>query len=101
SMYACFADRRVYDYLAGHPLAHDASHVLLLAVGYLYWQPIIGRDPSRWRLSHRSRMVSMLGVTAAECLLGVVMITFARPLDPVSSLSDTHRAGLTFLVLSF
>lgn len=34
SMSACFLDRRVYDYLLNHPLAHDASHVGLLVIGY-------------------------------------------------------------------
>ena len=100
SMYACFADRTVYTYLSDHPLVHDASHLLLLVVGLLYWQPLIGGDPSRWRLSPRARTVSMVAGTASECVLGVIMMDFHRPLDPVSSLGGTHLAGLTFLLLA-
>jgi cytochrome c oxidase assembly factor CtaG len=100
SMSACFLDRRLYDYLLDHPLAHDASHVGLLVVGYLYWQPLIGGDPSRWRLSHRGRMTSVVTGTVVEGALGMAIMTFRQPLDPINTLRDTHAAGAFFLVVA-
>lgn len=100
AMYVCFLDRRIYDYLLIHPLAHDGSHVLLVAIGYLYWQALIGGDPSRRRLSHRTRTASTVIGTASECVLGVAIMTFRRPLDPINTLSDTHAAGVAFVVLA-
>ncbi len=38
-----------------HPVAHDLEHVLYLVVGYLYFLPLIGREPIRWRLSFTTR----------------------------------------------
>ena len=100
AMYACFLDRRLYDFLLEHPLAHDAGHVGLLIIGYLYWQPLMGGDPTRWRLSHRARMTSTLSGTVVECVLGVAIMTFRQPLSPLDTLADTHMAGTFFLILA-
>lgn len=100
SMSACFLDRRLYDYLLNHPLAHDGSHVGLLVIGYLYWQPLVGGDPSRWRLSHRACMTSTMTGTVVEGALGIAMMTFRQPLDPVNTLSDTHAAGAFFVIIA-
>jgi cytochrome c oxidase assembly factor CtaG len=100
SMYVCFLDRRFYDFLLIHPLAHDGSHLVLLAIGYLYWQALLGGDPSRRRLSHRTRRASTLIGTAFECVLGVAIMTFRRPLDPINTLSDTHAAGAAFVAFA-
>jgi cytochrome c oxidase assembly factor CtaG len=100
AMYACFLDRRVYHFLLIHPLAHDGSHVLLVMIGYLYWQPLIGGDPTRRRLAHRARMTSTLTGTTAECILGVAIVSFRRPFDPINTLGDTHAAGAALVVLA-
>jgi putative copper resistance protein D len=100
TMSACFLDRRLYDYLLNHPLAHDASHVGLLVIGYLYWQPLIGADPSRWRLSHRARMTSAVTGTGVEGALGIAMMTFRQPLDPINTVGDTHAAGAFFVIVA-
>lgn len=100
AMYACFLDRHLYDYLLSHPLAHDASHFGLLVIGYLYWQPLIGGDPTRHRLAHRTRRASALGGTVAEVALGIAIITFSQPLDRINTLADTHAAGTVFLILA-
>jgi cytochrome c oxidase assembly factor CtaG len=100
AMAGCFLDRRVYSYLLSHPLAHDASHFGLLVIGYLYWQPLIGGEPSRWRLSHQARMASALAGTGVEAALGIAMMTFSQPLSPINTLGDTHAGGTVFLVLA-
>lgn len=100
AMYACFLDRRLYHYLLDHPLPHDGTHVLLVVIGYLYWQPLVGGDPSRWRMSHRAKAGSALSGTAVECLLAIAIINFRRPLDPINTLADTHMAGLFFLIIT-
>jgi len=39
---------------------HDAKHVLFLVVGYLFFLPILGREPIRWRLSYPVRFVILV-----------------------------------------
>lgn len=36
---------------------HSLEHLLYLAAGVLFWWPVIGADPSRWRLGPIARMV--------------------------------------------
>jgi putative copper resistance protein D len=84
SMYACFLDRDLYRYLLAHPLAHDLSHAVLLIIGCLYWQPLVGGDPSRWRLSHRACVLSTGTGALSELLLGVAVVASYGPLTPVA-----------------
>ena len=100
AMYACFLDRRLYHFVLDHPLAHDGSHMLLVAIGYLYWQPLVGGDPSRWRLSQRAKAMSALSGTLVECLLGIAIVTFRQPFDSVNTLADTHMAGVFFVIMA-
>jgi putative membrane protein len=37
-------------------LLHSLEHLLYLAAGLLFWWPVIGADPSRWRLGSIARM---------------------------------------------
>jgi cytochrome c oxidase assembly factor CtaG len=38
------------------PLTHDLEHVAYLAVGLLFWWPVVGLDPSPHRMSHPARI---------------------------------------------
>jgi cytochrome c oxidase assembly factor CtaG len=98
AMYACFAERGVYDYLVAHQLAHDASHVGFFLVGYLYWQPIIGSDATRWRLPVPARIGSIFLGMPFEAFLGISVSDYRAPIDPVNTLANTHTAGDTFWV---
>jgi len=35
---------------------HQAEHVLYLVVGYLYFLPLIGKEPIRWKVSYPLRL---------------------------------------------
>lgn len=96
SMYACFEDKGIYDYLVAHQLAHDASHLAFLVFGFLYWQPIVGTDPTRWRLPLPVRAGSVFLGMPFEAFLGISMSEFATPIDPINTLTNTHVAGDTF-----
>src|SRR5581483_7521412 len=39
------------DTVISNDVAHDTEHVLYLVVGYLFFLPIVGREPIRWRLA--------------------------------------------------
>ncbi len=90
----------LYPYSIAHPLFHDATHVWFFSVGYLYWQPIVGLDPARWRLSHPMRIGSLFLGMPFEAFLGIGITQLPHPLDKINSLAATHNAGDTFWILS-
>ncbi len=83
---------------------HDAEHALYLIVGYLYFLPIIGSEPIRWRLSVLGRYLLLLVTMPVDTLVGVVLMLAPRELFPAyaragrtwgpSLLTDLHQGGL-------
>ncbi len=100
SMYTFFLDRGLYHYSIDHVLFHDATHLFMISVGFLYWQPVIGADPTRWRLSHPARLLSVFTGMPFEAFLGISVYMSKTPLDPVNTLANTHAGGQTFWILS-
>ncbi|HET9076744.1 MAG TPA: cytochrome c oxidase assembly protein [Acidimicrobiales bacterium] len=98
TMWVMLVDRPAYDYLIADQPAHRASHVLLLAVGLLYWTPLVAPDTARHRLSHPARVVLLLLSMPLEALPGVFMRFRSTPIDAINSLADTRTAGELFLV---
>jgi putative copper resistance protein D len=96
SMYAYFQNRGLYDYSINHRLFHDATHLAFFAVGYLYWQPIVGSDPTRWRLPIPARAGSIFLGMPFEAFLGISVSEMTTPIDPLNTLANTHAAGETF-----
>lgn len=90
----------IYQYSVVHPLFHDASHLWFIGVGYLYWQPLIGLDPARWRWSYPARAGSLFVGMPFEAFLGIGIAGMPRPLAPVNTLANTHTGGDTFWILS-
>jgi putative copper resistance protein D len=84
-------------------LAHDGEHALYLVAGYLFFLPLIGNEPIRWRLSHPTRMLFLLLAMPVDTFTGVVLnqthhVPFsayaaaARSWGP-SALTDIHAGG--------
>jgi putative copper resistance protein D len=84
-------------------LAHNAEHVLFLVVGYLFFLPILGREPIRWRLSYPVRFVILVLVMPVDTFTGLMLGygsagTPGVPSGPQPSwapppLSDLHSGG--------
>ena len=77
-----------------HPWLHDLSHLHFLVAGCLFWWLIVGRDPSRWRLSHPVRLgILALGIPV-NAVLGLALTGARVSVAPrFHSLVDTHRGG--------
>ena len=99
TMYAYFMTG-LYAYSISHPLFHDATHLWFFAVGYLFWHPIVGLDPARWRWPHPVRMASLFLGMPFEAFLGIGIAQLPRPLDQINTLAATHSAGDTFWIVS-
>jgi cytochrome c oxidase assembly factor CtaG len=52
---------------------HDAEHALYLVVGYLYFLPLLGREPVRWRVSYPVRLFLLFIAMPVDAYTGVVL----------------------------
>jgi cytochrome c oxidase assembly factor CtaG len=83
---------------------HDAEHAFYLVAGYLYFLPIVGSEPIRWRLSLLGRYLLLLVMMPVDMLVGVTLMLAPRELFPPYAragrtwgpglVADLHQGGL-------
>src|SRR5580658_5388428 len=80
---------------------HEAEHVLYLVVGYLYFLPLIGKEPIRWKVSYPLRLFLLFIARPVDAFTGVVLGSYQTdpfvPLQPrswgPSAVNDLHEGG--------
>jgi putative copper resistance protein D len=80
---------------------HNAEHVLYLVVGYLFFLPLLGREPIRWRVSYPIRLLVLALAMPVDTFTGLVLgyapqgfpVTGPRPPGSPSPVTDAHWAG--------
>jgi cytochrome c oxidase assembly factor CtaG len=93
----------LFDAALEDPLVHDLEHALYLSTAMLFWWPVVGRDPSPWRLPYPARIGYLFLQMPLMSLLGVVILfsgmviyphylTTGRPWAP-TPLEDQQLAG--------
>ena len=81
--------------------AHNAEHVLYLTVGYLFYLPLLGQEPIRWRVSYPLRLLVLIIAMPVDTFTGLVLgyeprgFPAAGPRPPGSPgpVTDAHWAG--------
>ena len=93
----------LFDAALENPLIHDLEHGLYLASAMLFWWPVVGRDPSPYRLPYPARVFYLFLQMPLNSLLGVAILnseqvlyphyaTTGRPWPP-APLEDQQLAG--------
>jgi cytochrome c oxidase assembly factor CtaG len=59
--------------IASNDVAHEAEHVVFLLVGYLFFLPIIGSEPIRWRLSYPTKLILLFLIMPVDTFTGLVL----------------------------
>ena len=81
---------------------HDAEHALYLVAGYLFFLPIFGREPIRWRISYPVRFMLLALIMPVDTFTGLILgsastpiqgLTTQRPPGSPTPLQDVHWAG--------
>jgi cytochrome c oxidase assembly factor CtaG len=82
---------------------HDAEHAGFIVIGYLFFLPIVGNEPIRWRLSYPIRLVLLVLLMPIDTFTGVVLGYASasspgvpaglRPHWAPSPVSDLHSGG--------
>ena len=102
SLYALYFSP-LFDLTLRNQQVHDLVHLHFLAVGLLFWWPVVGLDPSRWRLPHIARLGFVFLMIPFHAFLGVAIMNSGRVLAPTlesfqrswgpTPLDDQHVGG--------
>jgi putative copper resistance protein D len=79
----------LFDLTLRNPLVHDLVHLHFLAVGLLFWWPVVGVDPTRWRLHHLARVLYVFLMVPFHAFLGVALMNSGHLMAP--ALADFTR----------
>jgi cytochrome c oxidase assembly factor CtaG len=72
----------LFDLTLRQPLVHDLVHLHFLAAGLVFWWPVVGLDPSRWRLPHIARLGFVFLMVPFHAFLGVAIMNSGHVLAP-------------------
>jgi cytochrome c oxidase assembly factor CtaG len=84
---------------------HEAEHVLYLVVGYLYFLPLVGKEPIKWKVSYPLRLFLLFLAMPVDAFTGVVLGSYQTypflPMAPrnwgPSPLNDIHQGGAAIM----
>jgi len=83
-----------YNLSLEHPLLHDLTHLHFLISGCLFWWLVVGRDPSRWRLSYPVKLGILAVGIPVTAVLGVSLTGAHDSIAPLfHTVADTQRGG--------
>ncbi len=76
------------------PVAHGMEELVFLVVGYLYFLPIFGDEPIRWRLSYPMKIIMLVAAMPVDTFTGLTLIQTDPPLFGMSmTATDIHDGG--------
>ena len=84
-----------------NPALHNAEHALYLVVGYLFFLPLVGREPIRWRISYPVRLLVLFLTMPVDTFTGLALGYSNTPMTGMgprpswapSAISDLHSGG--------
>ena len=83
-----------YNFSLEHPVVHELTHVHFLVSGSLFWWLVVGRDPSRWRLSYPVKLGILAIGIPVTAVLGVSLTGARDSIAPLfHTVADTQRGG--------
>jgi cytochrome c oxidase assembly factor CtaG len=87
---------------------HNGEHAVFLIIGYLFFLPLLGKEPIRWRLSYPIRFVILVLIMPVDTFTGLVLGTGAqgtpglptgpRPAWAPAPVADLHAGGAVMWV---
>jgi len=98
SMFALYFSS-LYALSLRNPLVHEMVHAHFLIVGMLFFWPVVGLDPTVWRLNHGLRLLYVFVALPFHAFLGIALLSAKEPLFAAHTLSDQHAgAGILWAV---
>ncbi len=98
SMFALYFSS-LYALSLRNPAVHELVHAHFLVVGMLFFWPVVGLDPTVWRLNHGVRLLYVFVALPFHAFLGIALLSGKEPLFAAHSLGDQHAgAGILWAV---
>ena len=72
----------LYDQALETPWLHDLQHLTFLGAALLFWWPVVGADPARWRLPHPVRLFYLFLAMPQNSFLGIALMSAPTALYP-------------------
>jgi putative copper resistance protein D len=72
----------LYDQALENRWLHDLQHLSFLGAALLFWWPVIGADPARWRLPHPVRLFYLFLAMPQNSFLGIALMSAPVALYP-------------------
>lgn len=72
----------LYDQALEIPWLHDVQHLTFLGAALLFWWPVVGADPTRWRLPHPVRLFYLFLAMPQNSFLGIALMSAPASLYP-------------------
>ena len=72
----------VFDLALRSVPVHLGEHLVWIGVAFIYWWPIVGRDPSPHRVAYPVRLLSLLLLMPAMSFLALSLYAAGQPLYP-------------------
>jgi putative membrane protein len=98
----------LYDDALENVALHYLQHATFLGASLLFWWPIVGADPSPWRMPHPVRLLYLFLALPQNSFLGVALMSTGTVLYPhyvtnvrdwgPSPLDDQHIGGILMWV---
>lgn len=89
---------------------HQLEHAMYMFAACLFWWPVVGRDPSRWKLSYPAKLLYLFLAMPALTFLGLALMNATQVIYPsyavaaatrgwgMSALQDQELAGFIMWV---
>lgn len=98
SMFALYFSS-LYALSLRNPMVHEMVHMHFLVVGILFFWPVVGLDPTVWRLNHGIRLLYVFVALPFHAFLGIALLSSKAPLFSGHTLSDQQAgAGILWAV---
>jgi len=89
-----------YNFSLEHPLVHNLTHLHFLIAGCIFWWVVIGKDPSRWRLSYPVKLGLLAAGIPITAVLGLALSGARTSIAPhFHTVADVRSGGSILWVL--
>ena len=79
----------LYNTMLTNDLAHDNEHLVFLVIGYLFWRPVVGIEPSRHPLTPALRLIYLMLAVPIDTFSGLALLSTNHEI--FSAYFNVHR----------
>jgi putative membrane protein len=81
----------LYEAALEQPTVHVMEHALYLAAALVFWYPVVGLDPSPWRMGYGLRLLYLAAALPVHPMVGLAIYSARGPLYPHYAIAAAVR----------